>query len=120
MNFNSPDIVTNIKQYANPPTTDPGADSLQASMARQVVAQYIPIYEPAVQGSAPNPRYYRGWYAPFIPTTAGPTYPYPTQAPNILYQPKSYGKLIAAAANPASRPNRSGIQLTAPGINQGL
>lgn len=91
-------------------------DAEAAIFRSQHVIQQIPVYGANTQYSVPPTYYNRGWYAPDVPTCAGPTYPAPVEAPSVQYLNKSFSGLVVQSANPLNTPNRSKQLLSAPAI----
>lgn len=110
----APDVMTNALQQ--PSMSDPYTDAVAVDFRNKRIVQDIPVYQPSFQFSVPERQFYRGWIAPDVPTVAGPTYPQPVQAPDVIYANKSYQYLIQKSANPTPTPNRQPVQLTAPDI----
>ena len=99
-------------------TGNPVQDQQSQVMRMKVPVAPIPTWQPAYQFSVPAFAYkIRGnWTAPDVPTCPGPTYPWPTEAPEIQYRNKSYSALIRNAAQPIRVPPQPGYVLSAPDV----
>lgn len=96
--------------------SNPKQDAEAAIFRSQHVTQQIPVYGTNIQYSVPPAFYNRGWYAPDVPTCAGPTYVTPVEAPSVQYLNKSFSGLVQQSAKPLNTPNRSKQLLSAPSI----